>query len=124
MTLTWIRWIRNTHQKLDMSNVSGPRAMNPQRRSLRAFRNSNYRLYFFGQLVSQTGSWLQRIAQSWLVLQLTDSPTALGIVTAAQFMPIMVLSLFAGVIADRLPRRQLLYVITIIETVQSIALAV
>jgi MFS family permease len=107
-----------------MSNVSGPRAMNPQRRSLRAFRNSNYRLYFFGQLVSQTGSWLQRIAQSWLVLQLTDSPTALGIVTAAQFMPIMVLSLFAGVIADRLPRRQLLYVITIIETVQSIALAV
>src|SRR5579859_485587 len=97
---------------------------NPQRRSLRAFRNSNYRLYFFGQLVSQTGSWLQRIAQSWLVLQLTDSPTALGIVTAAQFLPIMVLSLFAGVIADRLPRRQLLYAITIIETVQSVALAV
>lgn len=93
-------------------------------RSLRAFQNSNYRLYFFGQLVSQTGSWLQRVAQSWLVLQLTDSSAALGIVTAAQFMPIMILSLFAGVIADRLPRRRLLYVITIIETGQSVALAV
>jgi MFS family permease len=93
-------------------------------RSLRAFRNSNYRLYFFGQLVSQTGSWLQRVAQSWLVLQLTDSPTALGIVTAAQFLPIMVLSLFAGVIADRLPRRRLLYAVTIVQTLQSVALTV
>jgi MFS family permease len=81
-------------------------------------------LYFFGQLVSQTGSWLQRIAQSWLVLQLTDSPSALGIVTVAQFMPIMVLSLFAGVIADRLPRRPLLYVVTVVQTVQSVALAI
>jgi MFS family permease len=101
--------------------------LNVQRRSgrsLRAFRNPNYRLYFFGQLVSQTGSWLQRVAQSWLVLQLTDSPTALGIVTVAQFLPIMVLSLFAGVIADRVPRRPLLYVVTIVETVQSIVLTV
>src|ERR1700736_4707645 len=94
------------------------------RRSLRAFRNPNYRLYFFGQLVSQTGSWLQRIAQSWLVLQLTDSPTALGILNAAQVLAIMVRALCAGVIADRLPRRRLLYAITIIETIQSIALAV
>ena len=93
-------------------------------RSLRAFRNPNYRLYFFGQLVSQTGSWLQRVAQSWLVLQLTNSPAALGIVTAAQFLPIMVLSLFAGVIADRVPRRPLLYVVTGVETVQSVILAV
>ncbi len=91
--------------------------------SLRAFRNRNYRLYFFGQLVSQTGSWLQRIAQSWLVLQLTDSPAALGIVTAAQFLPIMILSLFGGVVADRFPRRPLLYVVTIVETIQSLILA-
>jgi len=92
--------------------------------SLRALRNPNYRLYFFGQAVSQTGSWLQRVAQSWLVLELTDSPAALGIVTAAQFLPILILSLFAGVIADRLPKRQLLYVITIVSTVQSVVLAV
>jgi MFS family permease len=95
----------------------------PRGRSLRAFRNPNYRLYFFGQAVSQTGSWLQRVAQSWLVLDLTDSPAALGIVTAAQFLPILILSLFAGVIADRLPRRGLLYVISIIESIQSIVLA-
>jgi MFS family permease len=92
-------------------------------RSLRAFGNSNYRLYFFGQGISQTGGWLQRVAQSWLVLQMTDSPVALGIVTAAQFLPIMFFSLFAGVLADRAPRRMLLYVVTIIETVQSFLLA-
>jgi hypothetical protein len=80
------------------------RRLHGHARSLRAFRNPNYRLYFFGQGISQTGGWLQRVAQSWLVLQLTDSPTALGIVTAAQFLPIMVLSLFAGVLADRAPR--------------------
>jgi MFS family permease len=95
----------------------------PRGRSLRAFRNPNYRLYFFGQGISQIGSWLQRVAQSWLVLDLTDSPAALGIVTAAQFLPILILSLFAGVIADRLPRRGLLYVITIVESLQSIVLA-
>ncbi|MBV9545619.1 MAG: MFS transporter [Chloroflexi bacterium] len=92
-------------------------------RSLRAFRNPNYRLYFFGQGISQIGSWLQRVAQAWLVLDLTDSPAALGIVTAAQFLPILILSLFGGVIADRLPRRSLLYVITVVQTVQSIFLA-
>jgi MFS family permease len=107
-----------------LAESPGPIAQRRSLRSLRAFRNANYRLYFFGQLVSQTGSWLQRIAQSWLVLQLTDSPAALGIVTAAQFLPIMVLSLFAGVIADRLPRRPLLYAITVVQTVQSVALAV
>jgi MFS family permease len=101
------------------------RAAAPTRvRSLRAFRNPNYRLYFFGQGVSQTGAWLQRVAQSWLVLQLTDSPAALGIVTAAQFLPIMLLSLFAGVLADRAPRRPLLYAVTAIETAQALVLAV
>jgi MFS family permease len=104
--------------------VAGQISGRPRGGSWRALRNSNYRLYFFGQGVSQTGGWLQRVAQSWLVLQLTDSPTALGIVTAAQFLPIMVLSLFAGVIADRVPRRTALYVITTVETAQSLLLAI
>jgi MFS family permease len=96
----------------------------PARRSLLALRNPNYRLYFSGQLVSQTGGWLQRVAQAWLVLDLTDSPAALGVVTALQFLPIMLLSLFAGVLADRLPKRSLLYGITAAATLQAIALAV
>jgi MFS family permease len=124
----WVtKSIGNSFAPTPLQNLAEKPSPTPprrSRRSLRAFRNSNYRLYFFGQLVSQTGSWLQRIAQSWLVLQLTDSPAALGIVTAAQFLPIMVLSLFAGVIADRLPRRRLLYVITVVQTIQSVALAV
>jgi MFS family permease len=93
-------------------------------RTLRALANPNYRLYFFGQIVSQTGGWLQRIAQAWLVLDLTGSPAALGILTVAQFLPIMVLSLFAGVVADRLPKRRLLYVIGSISSLQSLVLAV
>jgi MFS family permease len=94
------------------------------RRALRALANANYRLYFFGQIVSQTGGWLQRIAQAWLVLDLTGSPAALGFLTAAQFLPIMVLSLFAGVVADRLPKRPLLYAIGAISSIQSVAMTV
>ncbi len=104
------------------TSTSTQAAAPPPRRTLRALANPNYRLYFFGQIVSQTGGWLQRIAQSWLVLDLTGSPAALGILTVAQFMPIMVLSLFAGVVADRLPKRQLLYAIGIISAVQSTVL--
>lgn len=89
----------------------------------RALGNPNYRIYFFGQLVSQTGGWLQRIAQSWLVLDLTGSPAALGVVTALQFLPIMILSLFAGVVADRFPKRRLLFVIQGVATAQAVVLA-
>jgi MFS family permease len=99
-----------------------PPAVPPPRRALRALGNSNYRLYFFGQIVSQTGGWLQRIAQAWLILDLTSSPAALGILTVAQFLPIMVLSLFAGVAADRLPKRPLLYAIGIISSLQSLVM--
>jgi MFS family permease len=72
--------------------------------SLRASRN--YRLFFSGQVVSQTGSWMQRIAQGWLVLQLTHSPVAVGILALAQFLPFTVFGLFAGVIVDRLDARR------------------
>src|SRR5919204_4952751 len=95
------------------------------RRTLRALANPNYRLYFFGQLVAQTGAWLQRTAQAWLVLvDLHGSPANLGLLTALQFAPIMVLTLFAGVIADRFPKRGLMFAIQTISTVQATAMAV
>jgi MFS family permease len=65
-------------------------------------RHPNYRLYFLGQAVSQTGTWIEKIAQAWLVLQLTHSPVAVGVLAAAQFLPFGLFGLFAGVIVDRL----------------------
>jgi MFS family permease len=75
---------------------------------LRSLGVRNYRLYFFGQLVSLTGTWAQWIAQDWLVLQLTNSGTVLGIVTALQFAPSLLLSLYGGALADRGNKRKLM----------------
>jgi MFS family permease len=79
-------------------------------RGFRALEVRNYRLYWTGQLISQTGSWMQTTAQAWLVLQLTRSPFALGLVTTLQFLPIMLLSLVGGVISDRVPKHRLVIV--------------
>jgi len=76
----------------------------------RALRERNYRLYWLGQLVSMTGTWMQTTAQAWLVLQLTSSPFAIGLVAAFQFTPVMLLALFGGVIADRVPRYRMIIV--------------
>jgi MFS family permease len=73
-----------------------------------AFQHRNYRLFFSGQLISLVGTWMQQVAQAWLVLQLTGDPIWLGIVATAQFLPVMVLGLFAGVAADALPKRRVL----------------
>jgi MFS family permease len=78
--------------------------------TFRALSNHNYRLYAVGGVVSNTGTWMQRVAQDWLVLQLTGSGTALGITTGLQFLPILLLSPYAGLIADRFPKRRLLQV--------------
>jgi MFS family permease len=74
----------------------------------RAFRHRNYRLFFGGQLTSLIRTWMQTVAQSWLVLQLTGDPFMLGVVAAAQFLPVMFLGLFGGLIADALPKRRTL----------------
>ena len=76
----------------------------------RALRVRNYRLFWTGQLISVIGTWMQSTAQAWLVYQLTNSPFALGLVTTLQFLPVMLLSLFGGVIADRVPKRQLMMI--------------
>ncbi|MEO6702134.1 MAG: MFS transporter [Jatrophihabitantaceae bacterium] len=83
---------------------AGRRRVNP----LQSLKVRNYRLYFGGQLVSLTGTWAQRVAQDWLVLQLTNSGTALGLVTALQFGPALLLSLYGGALADRGDKRRLL----------------
>lgn len=77
--------------------------------TFRALGVRNYRLYFSGQLLSNTGTWMQRVAQDWLVLQLTGgSGLALGITTGLQFLPFLLLSLWGGTLADRVSRRRLL----------------
>ncbi len=75
-----------------------------------SLRHRNYRLYFFGQLVSVMGTWMQTVAQSFLVLDLTHSGTDLGLVTAARFLPILVFGPAGGLFADRRNKRRILYV--------------
>jgi MFS family permease len=77
-------------------------------RTFAAFRHRNYRLYFTGQLVSQVGTWMQQVAQGWLMYQLTGSPLYLGLTGFMSAIPAWLLSLGAGVIVDRVPRRPLL----------------
>lgn len=77
-------------------------------RTFRSLRIRNYRLYFIAQTVSMSGTWLQSVALSWLVLELTDSAVALGAITAVLFGPTLVLGPWGGVLADRVDKRRLL----------------
>ncbi|MBI3669171.1 MAG: MFS transporter [Acidobacteria bacterium] len=80
----------------------------PGRGWFRALRHAEFRVFWAGNLVSNVGSWMQNVAQGWLVLQLTGSPLWLGLVGFAQQVPALVFSLLGGVIADRASRRRLL----------------
>ncbi len=92
--------------------------------ALRALRHRNFRLFFGGQAVSLAGSWMQSVAQAWLVLTLTDDPLMLGVVAAAQWTPVLVLGLFGGLIADALPKRQTLVVVEAVMASLAIVLGV
>ena len=75
-----------------------------------SLRNRNYRLYFVGQTISVSGTWMQNIAQAWLILELTNkNGTALGVVTALQFLPMLLFGVWGGVLADRFDKRRLLF---------------
>ena len=76
--------------------------------AMRSFQHRNYRLFFASSVVSNIGTRVQRVAQDWLVLQLTHSGTALGIVTGLQFLPTLLFSLLGGSIADRFDKRRIL----------------
>lgn len=83
----------------------------------------NYRLFFAGQVVSNIGTWMQRIAQDWLVLSLTGSATAVGVTTALQFLPMLLFGLYGGVLVDRLNKRRALLVTQTSMALTGIALA-
>ncbi|MGH2808161.1 MAG: MFS transporter, partial [Actinomycetota bacterium] len=91
-------------------------------RTFESLRVYNYRLFFSGQVISWTGTWVQWVAQGWLVLELTDSGLGLGLVTALQWMPVLVLGAWAGVIADRFNKRRLLIVTNVGAGVLSLIL--
>lgn len=78
------------------------------RHTFAALSVRNFRLFWLGQLISVSGTWMQSIGQAWLVLTLTQSPFAVGTVTTLQFLPITLLVLFGGVFADRVPKRSFL----------------
>src|SRR3954452_22179549 len=78
-----------------------------------ALADPNFRTYFISAAISQCGSWLLRTTQAWLVLDLTGSAAALGLVTFLQALPVTIFTLFAGVLIDRAPTRRLLTVVQI-----------
>jgi predicted MFS family arabinose efflux permease len=75
---------------------------------LRALAHRDFRRFYAAQLLALVGGWMQTVAQAWLVLQLTDSPFKLGLISTLQFSPILIFSVVAGALADRLPKRRLL----------------
>ncbi|HEY4376016.1 MAG TPA: MFS transporter, partial [Acidimicrobiales bacterium] len=92
--------------------------------TFRSLKVRNFKLFFGGQLVSQTGTWLTMIAQTLLVLKLSHgSGVAVGFLTAFQFGPVLILGAWAGAVADRADKRQLLMIVQTLAMVQSFALA-
>lgn len=87
-----------------------------------ALRHRNFRLFWFGQFISVSGTWMQSIGQSWLVLVLTKDAFLLGLVAALQFLPVLIFSLYGGVIADRLPKRRVLILTQSAAAVQAFVL--
>jgi MFS family permease len=93
------------------------------RRTFSSLRHRNYRLFFSGQIVSQTGSWMQRIALGWFILQLTHNDAfAVGLMAMAQFLPFTLFGLFAGVLTDRLDARRLVLGTQAAQLVTAVAL--
>jgi MFS family permease len=107
------------------TQASRPRAYpNRTSRIAASLRHRNYRLYFFGQLVSVAGTWMQTVAQSFLVLDLTHSGTQLGLTTAARFLPVFLFGPAGGLFADRADKRRVLYVTQTLSGLLAAAFAV
>jgi MFS family permease len=94
-------------------------------RGFESLRVRNFRLFWFGQVISVTGTWMQTTAQAWLVLKMTnDSPLALGTVITLQFLPVMLFALYGGVLADRLPKRRTLVITQSLLAIQATVFAI
>lgn len=93
------------------------------KKTFSSLKHSDYKYFWFGQIISWVGTWMQRTAQVWLVYMLTDSPFALGLQGVFQFVPMLLLSLFAGVIVDRFSKKRLIAYTQIGFMLQSIVLA-
>jgi len=93
-------------------------------RGFTAMRHRNYRLYWFSQIGSLTGAWMQSVAQPWLVLELGGSPLQLGLVLALMFTPSMLLAPIGGVLADRVDKRRALLVVNAVAMLQATTLFV
>ena len=91
-------------------------------RTFESLTVTNYRRFFFGQIVSWTGTWVQWVAQAWLVLRITDSGFGLGLITALQWLPVLVFGAWAGVVADRFEKRKLLIITNVTSGVLSLVL--
>ena len=91
---------------------------------LKALRVRNFALFWSGQVISGTGTWMQTVAMAWLVLQISHSAAILGLVTTVQFLPMLVFVLPAGVIADRYSKRAILLATQSLATAQAIVLGV
>src|SRR5712691_3755722 len=110
-----------------MSLAAGPlpQRLTPRaaiRRTFGSLDTHNYRLYFAGDLVSHIGSWMQTMAEAWLVLQLTGSGAAVGATFAFRFLPVLLFGLWGGTIADRFDRRRVLLVTQTLAAVLAVAL--
>ncbi|MFZ5428434.1 MAG: MFS transporter [Thermodesulfobacteriota bacterium] len=91
--------------------------------AFRSFRHRNYRLFFWGQLGSLTGTWMQSTAQGWLVYRLTGSSFWLGLVSFCALLPVLLFSLAGGALADRFPKRTILLAVQTAAMIQAVALA-
>jgi MFS family permease len=104
---------------------SGGAGSRPRRRTrantFSSLRIRNYRLFFYGQLISVSGTWMQTVAQSFLVLQLTHSGAALGLTTAVRFAPIFLFGAWGGLVADRLDKRRLLFITQVLSGLLALA---
>jgi len=90
---------------------------------LRALRHRDFRVFFAGQAVALVGSWMQQVAQAWLVLSLTNSPLRLGLVGSLNFLPVLLFAIVGGAVADRLPKRRLLVITQSLLGCQTLTLA-
>ena len=110
-------------EKPGSPNESASLQQSGWRQTFSALRHYNFRLYFFGLLISVTGTWAQNVAQQWLVYELTNSALVLGQVSFIMAIPVWILGPWAGVVIDRTPRRTVLLITQTVQMLQAFALA-